>query len=191
VFPNFWQPEYSGDAWRRAWKQSGLRQTLNATVSKVDNLVWLPLARKNENWSRGPTVDEFCQGPVLAKLRFYGDPGLTKVLPPNFLFLFLGPGCPPKIGDPRLTQRGPRVDLRQCAGNMSPPRLPPGDRRHLLQDHLPHGRTVAGAGVPRCAGHGHGLACRVVRARARHACDACASESCCRCPIPCPPSVPC
>ena len=31
-----------------------------------------------------------------------------------------------------------------CTGNMSPPRLPPGDRRHLLPGHLPHGRTVAG-----------------------------------------------
>ena len=28
----------------------------------------------------------------------------------------------------------------------------PGDRRHLLPGHLPHGRTVAGAGVPHCAG---------------------------------------
>jgi hypothetical protein len=67
-----------------------------------------------------------------------------------------------------------------CAGNMSPPRLPPGGRRHLLPDHLPHGRTVAGAGVPRCAGHGHGgrvRACRVVRARSRHACDVFASPA--------------
>jgi hypothetical protein len=39
VFPNFWQAECSGGARRRAWKQSGLRQTLNATVSKVDNLI--------------------------------------------------------------------------------------------------------------------------------------------------------
>jgi hypothetical protein len=85
VFPNFWQGECSGGARRRAWKRSGLRRTLNATVSKVDNLVWLPSARKRENWSRGPTVDDFCAGTH---------------------------GCPPKIGDPRLTHRGPRVDLR-------------------------------------------------------------------------------
>ena len=85
MFPNFWQGECSGGARRRAWKRSGLRQTLNATVSKVDNLVWLPSARKRENWSRGPTVDDFCAGTH---------------------------GCPPKIGDPRLTHRGPRVDLR-------------------------------------------------------------------------------
>jgi len=70
--------------WGRAWKQSGLRQTLNETVSKVDNLVilvWLPCARKNENWSLGPTVDEFCAGTCGCQLRLYGDPGLTKVLP--------------------------------------------------------------------------------------------------------------
>ena len=58
--------------------RSGLRGTLNATVSKVDNLivgnppmgggflrsnlVWLPSARKRENWSRGPIVDDFCAG---------------------------------------------------------------------------------------------------------------------------------
>jgi len=71
----------SGDALWRAWKQSGLRQTLNATVSKVDNLVWLPRTRKNENWSWGPTVDKFCAGTCACQLRFYGDPGLTKVLP--------------------------------------------------------------------------------------------------------------
>jgi hypothetical protein len=46
-----------------------------------------------------------------------------------------------------------------CAGNMSPPRLPPGDRRHLLPGHLLHGRTVAGAGVPRCARTGTGDRC--------------------------------
>ena len=85
MFPNFWQGECSGGARRRAWKRSGLRRTLNATVSKVDNLVWLPSARKRESWSRGPTVDDFCAGTH---------------------------GCPPKIGDPRLTHRGPRVDLR-------------------------------------------------------------------------------
>ncbi len=62
MFPNFWQAECSGGVRRRAWKQSGLLQTLNATVSKVDNLVRLPIARKNENWSQGPTVDEFCAG---------------------------------------------------------------------------------------------------------------------------------
>jgi hypothetical protein len=44
-------------------------------------------------------------------------------------------------------------------GNMSSPRLPPGDHRHLLPGHLPHGRTVAGAGVPRCAGTGMGDGC--------------------------------
>jgi hypothetical protein len=42
---------------------------------------------------------------------------------------------------------------------MSPPRLPPGDRRHLLPGHLPHGRTVAGAGVPHCAGTVMGDGC--------------------------------
>jgi hypothetical protein len=46
-----------------------------------------------------------------------------------------------------------------CAGNMSPPLLPPGDRRHLLPGHLPHGRTVAGAVVPHCAGTGMGDGC--------------------------------
>jgi hypothetical protein len=35
----------------------------------------------NENWSRGPTVDKFCAGTCACQLRFYGDPGLTKVLP--------------------------------------------------------------------------------------------------------------
>jgi hypothetical protein len=54
--------ECSRGARRRAWKRSGLRRTLNATVAKVDNLVWLPRARKNENWWRGPTVDKFCAG---------------------------------------------------------------------------------------------------------------------------------
>ena len=66
-----------------------------------------------------------------------------------------------------------------CAGNMSPPRLPPGDRRHLLPGHLLHGCTVAGAGVPRCARAGtggrcgrtalcaHGRAMPVTRLRAR------------------------
>ena len=83
MFPNFWQGKCSGGARQRAWKRSGLRRTLNATVSKVDNLVWLPSARKRESWSRGPTVDDFCAGTH---------------------------GCPPKIGDPRLTHRGPRVD---------------------------------------------------------------------------------
>ena len=42
---------------------------------------------------------------------------------------------------------------------MCPPRLPPGDRRHLLPGHLLHGRTVAGAGVPRCASTGTGGRC--------------------------------
>jgi len=62
---------------------------------------------------------------------------------------------------------------------MCPPRLPPGDRRHLLPGHLLHGRTVAGAGVPRCASTGtggrcgraelcaHGSAMPVTRLRAR------------------------
>ncbi len=34
----------------------------NATVAKVDNLVWLPRARKNENWSR---LTSLVQGPVV------------------------------------------------------------------------------------------------------------------------------
>ena len=46
-----------------------------------------------------------------------------------------------------------------CAGNMCPPRLPPGDRRHLLPGHLLHGCTVAGAGVPRRASTGTGGRC--------------------------------
>ena len=66
-----------------------------------------------------------------------------------------------------------------CAGNMSPPRLPPMDRRHLLPGHLLHGCTVAGAGVPRRASTGtggrcgraalcaHGRAMPVTRLRAR------------------------
>jgi hypothetical protein len=115
VFPNFWQPECSGGARRRAWKQSGLRQTLNATVSKVDNLVWLPRARKNENWSRGPTIDEFCAGTCTCQLRFYGDRSRSYQSDTGThrcQFSAGTHGCPPKIGDPRLTQRGPRVDLR-------------------------------------------------------------------------------
>ena len=44
VFPKFWQEECSGGARRLAWKRSGLRRNLNAAVSKVDNLVWLPRA---------------------------------------------------------------------------------------------------------------------------------------------------
>ncbi len=85
MFPNFWQGECSGDARRRAWKRSGLCQTLNATVSKVDNLVWLPCARKRENWSMGPTVDDFCAGTH---------------------------GCRPKSRGPTDDPRGPRDDLR-------------------------------------------------------------------------------
>ncbi len=66
-----------------------------------------------------------------------------------------------------------------CAGNISPPRLPPVDRRHLLPGHLLHGCTVAGAGVPYCACTGtggrcgraalcaHGRAMPVTRLRAR------------------------
>ena len=62
---------------------------------------------------------------------------------------------------------------------MSPPRLPPVDRRHLLPGHLLHGCTVAGAGVPRRASTGtggrcgraalcaHGSAMPVTRLRAR------------------------
>jgi hypothetical protein len=62
---------------------------------------------------------------------------------------------------------------------MSPPRLPPVDRRHLLPGHLLHGCTVAGAGVPCCALMGtgdrcgraalcaHGRAMPVTRLRAR------------------------
>jgi len=81
VFPNFWQGECSGGARRRAWKRSGLRRTLNATVSKVDNLVWLPIASKRENWSRGPTVDDFCAGTHGCRPKSRGPrvdhPGLT------------------------------------------------------------------------------------------------------------------
>ncbi len=66
-----------------------------------------------------------------------------------------------------------------CAGNMSPPRLPQVDRRHLLPGHLLHGCTIAGAGVPRCERTGtggrcgravlcaHGRAMPVTRLRAR------------------------
>jgi hypothetical protein len=39
------------------------------------------------------------------------------------------------------------------------PRLQTGDRRHLLPGHLLHCRTVAGAGVPRCARTGTGDRC--------------------------------
>ena len=103
MFPNFWQEECSGGAPRLAWKRSGLRLTLNAAVSKVDNLVWLPCARKKENWSRGPTVDEFCAGTCAYCPRLYGDPGPTKVLPgPTVTFFSAGThGCRPKVGDPQ------------------------------------------------------------------------------------------
>ena len=46
-----------------------------------------------------------------------------------------------------------------CAGNMSPPRLPPVDRRPLLPRHLLHACTVAGACVPCCARTGTGARC--------------------------------
>jgi hypothetical protein len=36
-------------------------------------------ARKKENWSRGPTVDELCAGTCAYRPRLYGDPGPTKV----------------------------------------------------------------------------------------------------------------
>ena len=70
----------------------------------------------------------------------------------------------PILFQPEVSEVGHRAELlclgteitnSPCSwysGNMSPPRLPPGDRRHLLPGHLPHGRTVAGAGVPHCAG---------------------------------------
>ncbi len=64
-----------------------------------------------------------------------------------------------------------------CAGNMPPPRLPPVDRRHLLPGHLLRGCRCGRAAL--CA-HGHGgqvRACRVVRARTRHACEAFASPT--------------
>ncbi len=114
MFPNFWQKECSGGARRRVWKRSGLCRTLNATVAKVDNLVWLPRARKNENWSRGPTVDELCAGTCAYRPRLYGDPGPTKVLPgPTVTFFSAGThGCRPKVGDPQMPQREPRDDLR-------------------------------------------------------------------------------
>jgi len=66
--------------------------------------------------------------------------------------------------------------------HVPPPRLPPGGRRHSVSPapgHLLHGRTVAGAGVPRCASTGtggrcgraalcaHGSAMPVTRLRAR------------------------
>ena len=60
-------------------------RTLNVTVLKVDNLVWLPRARKRENWSRGPTVDDFCAGTHR---------------------------CRPKSRGPTDDPRGPRDDLR-------------------------------------------------------------------------------
>jgi len=72
--------ECRGGAHLRTWKLSGLSLTLNATVTKVDNLVWLPRTRKNENWWRGPTVDKFCAGTCAYRPCLYGDPGPTKVL---------------------------------------------------------------------------------------------------------------
>jgi hypothetical protein len=121
VFPNFWQGECSGGARRRAWQWSVLSQTINVTVSKVDNLVWLPCARKKENWSRGPTVNDFCAGTCAYSPRLYGDPGPTKVLPgPTVTFFSVGThGCRPKVGDPQMTQRGPRDDLRPWGAESS------------------------------------------------------------------------
>ena len=66
-----------------------------------------------------------------------------------------------------LSRAGVRTPLlgsltRPAAGAQAtypPPRLPPGDRRHLLPGHLLHCRTVAGAGVPRCARTGTGDRC--------------------------------
>jgi hypothetical protein len=58
-------PGSHGGAQLLAWKQSGTSRTLNATVEKVDNLVWLPSARKNENQWRGPLLTRFVRRPVL------------------------------------------------------------------------------------------------------------------------------
>jgi hypothetical protein len=66
-----------------------------------------------------------------------------------------------------------------CAGNMSPPRLAPGDRRHLLGPSTPRSHRCRCGRASLC-GHGHGgrvRACHVVRARARHACDPFASPA--------------
>ena len=81
MFPNFWQSECSGGARRRAWKQSGLCQTLNATVSKVDNLVWLPTHAKTKTGRWDPRLTSFVRGPVLANSVFTGIQVLPKVLP--------------------------------------------------------------------------------------------------------------
>jgi hypothetical protein len=88
----------------------GLCQTLNATVSKVDNLIWLPRARKNKNCSRGPTVGEFCAGTCAYRPRLYGDPGPTKVLPGPTVTFFFGDGCTKSRGP--TDAQGPKDDLR-------------------------------------------------------------------------------
>jgi hypothetical protein len=49
---------------RRAWKRSGLSQTLNATVAKVDNLVWLP-PRARKTGGGDPQLTSFVRRPVL------------------------------------------------------------------------------------------------------------------------------
>ncbi len=69
MFPNFWQAECSGGGQRLAWKQSGLRQTLNATLSKVDNLVWLPPQAKTKT-GRG---DPLLTPPLCTLKRLHGD----------------------------------------------------------------------------------------------------------------------
>jgi hypothetical protein len=48
-----------------------------SAAANVDNLIWLSIARKNENRSREPKVDEFCAGTCAYHPRLYGDPGPT------------------------------------------------------------------------------------------------------------------
>ena len=76
-----------------------------------------PAHAKTKTGCGDPRLTSFVRGPVLANSVFTGIQVLPKCYldPPLPNFLAGTHGCPPKIGDPRLTQRGPRVDLRPCA----------------------------------------------------------------------------
>ena len=79
---------------------------------------------------------------------------------------------------PRAAVRAPLG--RPCAGNMSPPRLPPGGPSSPAPGpSTPRSHRCRCGRAALCA-HGHGgqvRACRVVRARTRHACEAFASPA--------------